>query len=129
MKIFGGDMVTSVYNTLGADENMPLEMGILSRAVESAQKKVEGKNFSIRKHVLQYDDVMNTQRGIIYKQRKQVLDGENIHENILHMINSVAEETIQEYVGNGEDVNKEGLLQEIKTIFNVNDLESLSKSI
>ena len=127
MKIFGGDMVTSVYNTLGADENMPLEMGILSRAVESAQKKVEGKNFSIRKHVLQYDDVMNTQRGIIYKQRKQVLDGENIHENILHMINSVAEETIQEYVGNGEDVNKEGLLQGIKTIFNVNDLESLSK--
>ena len=127
MKIFGGDMVTSVYNTLGADENMPLEMGILSRAVESAQKKVEGKNFSIRKHVLQYDDVMNTQRGIIYKQRKQVLDGENIHENILHMINSVAEETIQEYVGNGEDVNKEGLLQEIKTIFNVNDLETLSK--
>ena len=127
IKIFGGDMVTSVYNTLGADENMPLEMGILSRAVESAQKKVEGKNFSIRKHVLQYDDVMNTQRGIIYKQRKQVLDGENIHENILHMINSVAEETIQEYVGNGEDVNKEGLLQEIKTIFNVNDLESLSK--
>ena len=127
MKIFGGDMVTSVYNTLGADENMPLEMGILSRAVESAQKKVEGKNFSIRKHVLQYDDVMNTQRGIIYKQRKQVLDGENIHENILHMINSIAEETIQEYIGNGEDVNKEGLLQEIKTIFNVNDLESLSK--
>ena len=127
MKIFGGDMVSSVYNTLGADESMPLEMGILSRAVESAQKKVEGKNFSIRKHVLQYDDVMNTQRGIIYKQRKQVLDGENIHENILHMINSVAEETIQEYVGNGEDVNKEGLLQEIKTIFNVNDLESLSK--
>ena len=127
MKIFGGDMVTSVYNTLGADENMPLEMGILSRAVESAQKKVEGKNFSIRKHVLQYDDVMNTQRGIIYKQRKQVLDGENIHENILHMINSVAEETIQEYIGNSEEINKEGLLQEIKTIFNVNDLEALSK--
>ena len=127
MKIFGGDMVTSVYNTLGADENMPLEMGILSRAVESAQKKVEGKNFSIRKHVLQYDDVMNTQRGIIYKQRKQVLDGENIHDNILHMIDSVAEETVQEYVGNGEDVNKEGLLQEIKNIFNVNSLETLSK--
>ena len=127
MKIFGGDMVTSVYNTLGADENMPLEMGILSRAVESAQKKVEGKNFSIRKHVLQYDDVMNTQRGIIYKQRKQVLDGENIHDNILHMIDSVAEETVQEYIGNGEDVNKEGLLQEIKNIFNVNSLETLSK--
>ncbi len=126
MKIFGGDMVTSVYNTLGADENMPLEMGILSRAVESAQKKVEGKNFSIRKHVLQYDDVMNTQRGIIYKQRKQVLDGENIHDNILHMIDSVAEETVQGHIGNNEDLNKEGLLQESKTIFNVSELDSLN---
>ena len=66
MKIFGGDMVTKVYNRLGADEDMPLEMHILSRAVESAQKKVEGRNFSIRKNVLQYDDVMNAQRNIIY---------------------------------------------------------------
>lgn len=92
------------------------------------KRKLKEKNFSIRKHVLQYDDVMNTQRGIIYKQRKQVLDGEYSRKYITHMINSVAEETIQEYVGNGEDVNKEGLLQEIKTIFNVNDLETLSKA-
>jgi len=129
MKIFGGDMVTSVYNTLGADENMPLEMGLLSRAVESAQRKVEGKHFSIRKHVLQYDDVMNTQREIIYKQRRQVLDGENIHDSILHMIESVTEEIVLNYVSD-TGFNKEGLLQETKTIFKVSELDSLnSKNI
>jgi len=125
MKIFGGDMVTSVYNTLGADENMPLQMGILSRAVESAQRKVEGKHFSIRKHVLQYDDVMNTQREIIYKQRRQVLDGENIHDSILHMIESVAEELVLNHISNS-GFNKEGLLQETKNIFKVSELNSLN---
>ena len=127
MKIFGGDMVTSVYNTLGADENMPLEMGLLSRAVESAQRKVEGKHFSIRKHVLQYDDVMNTQREIIYKQRKQVLDGENIHDSIMHMIESVSEEIVLNYVSDSE-FNKEGLLQETKTILKVSELDSLNSN-
>ncbi len=129
MKIFGGDMVTSVYNTLGADENMPLQMGILSKAVENAQRKVEGKHFSIRKHVLQYDDVMNTQREIIYKQRREVLDGENIHDNIINMIESVAEETVTTHISDSE-FNKEGLLQDVKTIFGVTSLESLnSKNI
>jgi len=118
-------MVTSVYNTLGADENMPLEMGLLSRAVESAQRKVEGKHFSIRKHVLQYDDVMNTQREIIYKQRRQVLNGENIHDSILHMIESVAEELVLNHVSDS-GFNKEGLLQETKTIFKVSELNSLN---
>ncbi len=129
MKIFGGDMVTSVYNTLGADENMPLQMGILSKAVESAQRKVEGRHFSIRKHVLQYDDVMNTQREIIYKQRRQVLDGENIHDNILNMIDSVAEEIAANYISDS-DFNREGLLQEVKTVFGITTLESInSKNI
>lgn len=83
MKIFGGDMITKVYDRLGADENMPIQSKMISNAVETAQKRVEGKNFSIRKHVLQYDDVMNTQREIIYKQRREVLDGENIKDNIV----------------------------------------------
>ena len=65
MKIFGGDAITKVYNTLGADENMPIDSRIISNAVENAQKKVEGRNFSIRKNVLQYDEVMNGQREII----------------------------------------------------------------
>jgi preprotein translocase subunit SecA len=68
------------------DENIPIENTLISNAVENAQKKVEGRNFSIRKNVLKYDDVMNAQREIIYKQRRQVLDGENINESILNMI-------------------------------------------
>ena len=118
-------MVTSVYNTLNADEDMPLQMGILSRAVESAQKKVEGQHFSMRKHVLQYDDVMNTQREIIYKQRREVLDGENIHDSILKMIDSVAEQVVSAHLA-GDEFNKEGLLQEVRTIFGINNLENIN---
>ena len=124
MKIFGGDMVTNVYNSLNADEDMPIQFGIISKAVESAQKKVEGKHFSIRKHVLQYDDVMNTQREIIYKQRREVLDGENIHDSILKMIDSVAEEVIGAHV-TGDEFNKEGLLQDVKSIFGITSLENI----
>ena len=130
MKIFGGDMVTKVYDTLNADENMPIEMKLISNAVESAQKRVEGRNFSIRKHVLQYDDVMNTQREIIYKQRRQVLDGENIKDNILNMMSSVAETTIKSFTSGLQytaEVNKEGLIAEIKNIFGVDNLEGLNK--
>lgn len=83
MKIFGGDIVTKVYNTLGADEDMPIESRLISKAVENAQKKVEGRNFSIRKNVLQYDDVMNVQRTVIYEQRREVLDGKDLKESIL----------------------------------------------
>lgn len=128
MKIFGGDMVTAVYNTLGADDNMPLEAGILSKQVESAQKRVEGKNFSIRKHVLQYDDVMNTQREIIYKQRKEVLDGENLKPKILHMIEEVASEIVLSYtqgLEHSHEINKTGLLLDSKNILGIDTIESL----
>ena len=100
MKIFGGDVITRVYNTLGADENMPIESKMISNAVENAQKKVESRNFTIRKNVLKYDDVMNAQREIIYKQRRQVLDGENIHDSIISMIEFVAENLPGIYVEN-----------------------------
>ena len=127
MKIFGGDMIARVYNTLGADENMPIEAKMISKAVENAQKKVEGRNFSIRKNVLQYDDVMNTQRGIIYTQRRQVLDGENLKENITNMINSLAEETVAAFVIE-EGVNKEALLPEITATFGISKLDSLENN-
>ena len=119
MKIFGGDAITKVYNTLGADEDMPIASKLISRAVENAQKKVEGRNFSIRKNVLKYDDVMNAQREIIYKQRREVLDGEDIHSNILNMINSVAEETVAMFVEgeDGKSVNVEALNTEITNEF------------
>ena len=126
MKIFGGDMITSVYNTLKADENMPIEMGMISKAVENAQKRVEGRHFSIRKHVLQYDDVMNTQREIIYKQRKEVLDGENLKDQIQKMMNSVVEEVVTTHETE-EGVDKEGLRTEAKAILNI-ELEDINNN-
>ena len=130
MKIFGGDMVTRVYNTLGADEDLPLEMKILSNAVETAQKKVEGRNFSIRKNVLQYDDVMNAQRTIIYNQRKQVLDGEDIKNSILSMIDAVVEMVIDTHtagVENLKHLNKDALLADIRTSLNTDKVDALNK--
>ena len=125
MKIFGGDAITKVYNTLGADENMPIQAKLISKAVENAQKKVEGRNFTIRKNVLKYDDVMNVQREIIYKQRREVLDGENMHDNIKNMINSIAEETVEMFV-EGEDhnsLNIESLSSEILNTFGIDMTE------
>ena len=125
MKIFGGDAITKVYNTLGADEDMPIASRLISRAVENAQKKVEGRNFSIRKNVLKYDDVMNAQREIIYKQRREVLDGEDIHSNILNMINSIAEETVAMFVEgeDGKSINIEALNTEITNEFGLDMYE------
>ncbi len=124
MKIFGGDMITNVYDSLGADENLPIQHGLISGAVEKAQKRVESKHFGMRKHVLKFDDVMNTQRQIIYKQRKQVLDGENMKDNIIKMITSVVESIVQRYNNNGE-INKEGLNLEVKDILGITDLDQL----
>ena len=125
MKIFGGDAITKVYNTLGADEDMPIASRLISRAVENAQKKVEGRNFSIRKNVLKYDDVMNAQREIIYKQRREVLDGEDIHSNILNMINNIAEETVAMFVEGeeGKSINIEALNTEITNEFGLDMYE------
>ena len=126
MKIFGGDMITNLYNTLGADENMPIQSKMLSKAVENAQKKVEGRNFTIRKNVLQYDDVMNTQREIIYKQRREVLDGENLKNNIEKIIDNVASNLVDSYTTE-DGINKEALLQDISTTFGIASLNSLNK--
>ncbi len=126
MKIFGGDIITRVYNTLGAAENMPIESKAISKAVENAQRRVEGRNFSIRKNVLQYDDVMNVQRTVIYDERRAVLDGKDIKTNILKMIDSAIELVIDSHiVGNGE-VNKEALLQDIKTTLGIANVETIN---
>lgn len=98
MKIFGGETITKLYDTLGADENMPIESKLISNSVESAQRRVEGRNFSIRKNVLNYDDVMNTQREIIYKQRREILDGEDLKGNVLGMIKSLIEDIATPYL-------------------------------
>ena len=126
MKIFGGDKITMVYNMLGADENMPIEAKMISKSVESAQRRVEDRNFSIRKNVLSYDDVMNTQREIIYKQRREVLDGENLKDQISKMMDSVAEEMVNTYLSE-EIVNKEAFMQDIKVTFGIEKLHSLKE--
>ena len=128
MKIFGGDAITKVYNTLGADENMPIDSRIISNAVENAQKKVEGRNFSIRKNVLKYDDVMNAQREIIYAQRKQVLDGEDIHSNIVNMMEFVAENIPNMFIeGENQELNIESLNNEIVNIFGIDMLDYIKE--
>ena len=131
MKIFGGDMITSLYNTLGADEDMPIQHKFLSKAVENAQKRVEGNNFAIRKNVLKYDDVMNQQREIIYGQRREVLDGKDLSDNIKHMINSVAEDVVNMYanVQDGEEIDVPGLKLQIKNIFGIENVEGLNNEV
>ncbi len=83
---FGGDRIKAIMDKLSPDDDIPLDMHILTKQIEAAQKRVESHNFDIRKHVLQYDDVMNNQRGIIYGQRRKVLMGENIHDSVMEMI-------------------------------------------
>ena len=106
-------------------------MGFLSKAVENAQRRIEGQNFSIRKRVLQYDDVMNTQREIIYKERREVLDGENLNPKILKMIETIAQSIISNHTSNGENmenINKEGLLAETKSVLGIDNLSSLEEN-
>ena len=130
MKIFGGDTITKVYNSLGADEDMPITAKIISKAVENAQKKVEGRNFTIRKNVLKYDDVMNAQREIIYAQRREVLNGENIHDNIMDMIHAVAEATVQMYVEpENNEVNVEALNQDILNTYGIDMLPFIKDNV
>ena len=125
MKIFGGDIITRVYNTLGADENIPIQAKVISKAVENAQKKVEGRNFTIRKNVLQYDDVMNTQRETIYAERRQVLDGKDLKDNVLTMMDNVIEGTVYSF-NTDEGINKEALSQDLLTTLGINNIDSLN---
>ena len=130
MKIFGGNAITKVYNSLGADEDMPIDSKIISKAVENAQKKVEGTNFTIRKNVLKYDDVMNAQREIIYAQRREVLNGENIHDNIMDMVNAVADATVQMYVEpEHNEVNVEALNQDILNTYGIDMLSYIKEHV
>ncbi len=98
LRLFGGERINMMMDTLKVDEDMPIESKMLSSTIESAQKKVEGRNFGIRKNVLKFDDVMNKQREIIYKQRSQVLDGEDLKDVISKMISEFIAETVDTYL-------------------------------
>ncbi|MBQ2940303.1 MAG: preprotein translocase subunit SecA [Clostridia bacterium] len=97
LRLFGGERMNAMMETLGVDENMPIENRLLTNAIESAQRRIEERNFGIRRDVLQYDDVMNSQREKIYGERNKVLDGEDIRESILRMIDGSIENTVERY--------------------------------
>ena len=111
MRLFGGERVQKFMETMNFDESMPIEAPFLSSAIESAQKKIEGRNFSIRKNVLDFDDVMSQQRATIYSQRSKVLDGEDVSKNIHDMMNTSIEEAVNMYCSDtvAENWNLDGL--------------------
>ena len=99
MRLFGSERVMGMMEKLGVDEDTPIDAKILSNAIENAQKQVESRNFQTRKTVLEYDDVMNTQRKVIYEQRRKVLDGENLKESVQTMLSTVISTEVQAHMG------------------------------
>ena len=138
MRLFGGDRMKAIMERLNAPDDVPLENKMLSNIIESSQQKVESRNFAIRKNVLQYDDVMNRQREIIYAQRDQVLDGENIKDQIVKMIEQTIESTVKSFCP--EDVSHDTwnleslrdyylgwLIDETEMKYSADDLENLEQ--
>ncbi len=114
MRIFGGDKVQGIMNTLKVPEDMPLQLSMMSGAIENAQQRVEGRNFASRKNVLDYDDVMTKQRELIYEQRNRVLDGEDVTDNIFSMIDSTIDNAVALHLADDavhDNWNLEGLRQ------------------
>ena len=124
MRLFGGERITTIMNTLKTPEDMPIEAKMITNTIESAQKKIEGRNFAIRKSVLQYDDVMNRQRELIYKQRNQVLDGEELKPVITRMIEGSINEAVDFFCSSSlpkSDWNIDGLRDKFKGWLTVED--------
>ena len=107
MRLFGSERVMGMMEKLGVDEDTPIEQKMLTNAIENAQRQVESRNFQTRKNVLQYDDVMNTQRKVIYEERRKVLDGEDLHEAIQAMLHNTVENAIQGHIGEQNHMSAE----------------------
>lgn len=135
MRLFGAENVAGIMDKLGMDDSMPIDHPLISRSIETAQKRVEAKNFDIRKHVLEYDNVMNQQREVIYQQRRQVLTGVNLKDSIYDMIHEVVERTVASFAGGSvhpEEWDLEALLERAQLFLpnhelTVDDLKILSK--
>ena len=127
MKLFGSDRMKAMVEALGLPDDIPLEQKMLSNAIETAQKKVEGQNYSVRKNVLEYDDVMNTQREIIYSQRREVLDSEDISKVIFSLAEAKINKIVAEYftpAGSIDEVDFETLNLVFKNLFAVDNFVS-----
>ena len=130
LRLFGGERMMAIANSLGADDDTPFSMGLLSRSIENAQRNIEGRNYDIRKQVLEYDNVMNQQRTIIYNERNRVLMGENIHDEILKMMRDEVEVIVADYTDPKKDWQEwdyENLNKEIERKLLPGDPEFLSE--
>ena len=119
MRLFGSERVSGLIEKMGLAEDEPIEAKMLTGQIENAQKRIEARNYEIRKNVLQYDDVMNEQRKEIYEQRKQVLEGRDMHETIVKMADKLIEEAVATYCGNGDeyaDWDMEGMTQYLERL-------------
>ncbi len=119
MRLFGGERIERMITTLRIPEDEPIEQGLLTSVIENSQKKVEGKNYSVRKYVLQYDDVMNQQRNVIYEQRRRVLDGEDLKDTIMQMIDQIIDGAMTTYASAQypDDWNMTGLIDYVEGMF------------
>jgi len=120
MRLFAGDRIAGIMERLGIEDDVPIEHGLVTRQIENAQKKVEAYHFDVRKHVLEYDDVMNVQRQVIYGERRKVLEGENLRENIRDFIETLVQDTVDAFCSSEvrpEEWDLAGLLEEARTIF------------
>ncbi len=119
MRLFGGERIERMVSTLRLPEDEPIEQSILTNVIESSQKKIEGKNYSTRKYVLQYDNVMNQQRNVIYEQRRKVLDGEDLRDSIMNMIDEIIDDAMATYANEQypDDWNMQGLTDYIEGMF------------
>ncbi|MHB1041680.1 MAG: preprotein translocase subunit SecA [Eubacteriales bacterium] len=120
MRLFGSENISGLMDRLGIEEDMPIEHSMITKSIETAQKRVENRNFDVRKHILQYDDVMNQQRELIYRQRRQVLTGENMRENVMEMIDTIVAQAVSAYAPEGvheEEWDYSGLLEHAGQLF------------
>ena len=120
MRLFGSDNIANIMEKLGMGEDDPIEHKLVTRSIEQAQKKVEARNFDIRKHVIEYDDVMNQQREVIYDQRRKILLGENLYENIIEMVKRIIDSQMDRYANEKlypEEWTLDGLIQEAEDIY------------
>src|SRR4030067_692565 len=119
MRLFGSDRIAAIMDRLGVKEGEVIQHGMVTRAIERAQKRVEAQNFSIRKHLLEYDNVMNQQREVIYDRRLSTLESENLKEEATNLINSVLQAKIEKYAMDEypENWNWEGLREELMRVF------------
>jgi len=124
MRIFASDRISGIMNKLGWEKGQPIEHKMISKSIENAQKKVESRNFDIRKHLLEYDDVLNTQRDVVYTQRKEILSGgENLKEGFLEKVDDIAEEIAESYIPEKMDsaeIDFSALKEAVQRMFNIN---------